>query len=269
VRYVDTGGVAPGRVHDLAAQARAIDLLRRQGLVDLELHGFTHMHPDRLAWARDANRAEVQAWYRELHVSRPDGDPLAAGLAAFERQWRGRPTTLIPPGDAFNHETMLRAGQLRLDLVCSYYLAIRAGEQWRWSQHVCSPYLDLAAPHWFTAALPVIGYFHERDVAIDGPRWFSERLDEWEAAGARRFIDFRQLTAALACRPIVELVGGEPIVELRRWPGIRSAWPVPVKVQLPGAAQPSAIMVSAEAARSRSQVTAGIELPTAVAGAGR
>jgi hypothetical protein len=240
VRYTDVAGAAPGRVHDLATQAHAIKALRRRGLADVELHGFTHMHPDRVRWARARGRAEVLAWYRELDTPSRGADPLAAALDVFGREWGTRPTTVIPPGDAWSSDTLQRALELRLDLFDSYYLAIRDGEQWWWSQHVCSPYLDLAKPSWFTAGLPVVGYFHERDVALEGVQWLVDRLAEWDEAGARRYIDFRQLAAALACRLTVELRDGVPVVHLGSPTQGQADWPVPVKVQMPGADLPVA-----------------------------
>jgi hypothetical protein len=230
VRYTDRAGVAPGRVHDLAAQAKAIEALRRRGVAEVELHGFTHMHPDRVRWSRASDRTSNVAWYRELGSSLPGIDPLRSALERFAVDWRARPTTVIPPGDEWSMETMNRALDLRLDLFDSYYLAIRNSEQWWWSQHVCSPYLDLAGDSWFTAGLPVVGYFHERDVALEGPAWFSERLDEWVAAGARRFIDFRELAVALACRPTIDLDHGTLNLDLGCPLDVVPVRSVPVKV---------------------------------------
>ncbi len=236
VRYTDVAGVSPGRVHDLATQFAAICSLRRSGLAEVELHGFTHVHPERERWAHDPERSEALGWYRELHEMKPGLDLLRPAVERFEHHWGTRPTTLIPPGDAFNAETMRRALELELDLVCSYYLALRIDREWWWSQHVCSPYLTRAHKSWFTSGLPVVGYFHEHDVAVEDAGWFAERLIEWESAGARRFIDFRQLVDALACRPTVELHEGEPGIDLGR----RSAWPVAVKSSARGRGTPIA-----------------------------
>jgi hypothetical protein len=259
VRYEDLSGIAPGRVHDLATQFDAIQALRQRGLADVELHGFTHMHPERERWARDERRSEVLEWYRELHAMHPGNDPLRPAIESFRVHWGARPTTLIPPGDAWNGETMRRAIDHGLELVCSYYLAIRNGKQWWWSQHVCSPYLDRAAEWSFASGLPVVGYFHEYDLAVYGTRWLAERLDEWEDAGAARFIDFRQLATALACRPAVEVEDGEPLVGLGRPRGARSPWPVRVKVQLRGNVRPIAVTI--DPARPASNMRAELGRP--------
>lgn len=245
IRYSDLAGAAPGRVHDLAAQARAIAALRRRGVAEVELHGFTHVHPDRVRWARDELRYELADWYRELHVTQPGVDSLSIGLKSFEQQWGSRPTTVIPPGDAWSTEAMQRALDLGFELFASYYLAIRDDRRWWWSQHVCSPYLDLADSSWFAAGLPVVGYFHERDLALYGVQWFADRLIEWEAAGARAFIDYRRLSAMLACRPAVERADGQQILRLRRPDGApRCA--VPVGVNLPAGGEPIRLTATSE-----------------------
>jgi hypothetical protein len=238
VVYRDRAGVSPGRVHDLAAQATAIDALRRRGVVELELHGFTHVHPDRKRWSRSLDRAEQLNWYRELNHVGPGADPLRVALKYFERDWSLHPTTVIPPGDAWGEHTLRRALDLGFELFDSYYLAIRHGSQWWWSQHVCSPYLDLAGESWFRAGLPVVGYFHERDIAIEGVHWFTDQLNAWERAGTRRFIDFRELAVALACRPSVRLIGGAPVVDLGLPAEVKPVRPVTVNVYLPGAERP-------------------------------
>jgi hypothetical protein len=50
---------------------------------------------------------------------------------------------------------------------------------------------------WFDAELPVVGYFHDRDIAIHGPDWLAKNLDAWVRRGACRFIDYRQLAGLL------------------------------------------------------------------------
>jgi hypothetical protein len=79
----------------------------------------------------------------------------------------------------------------------SYYLAIRDGQRFCWSQHVCAPYLTKPDAAWFDGELPVVGYFHDYELAIDGVQWMVHWLDQWEQAGARRFIDYRELAAAV------------------------------------------------------------------------
>jgi hypothetical protein len=142
--------------------------------------------------------------------------PLALGLAAFERWFDTRPVALVNPGDEWTDGVLERALALELELVSSYYLALRDGERFCWAQHVCAPYLDLPDAAWFEAELPVAATFHDRDLALHGVGWVEDWLERWEAAGARRLVDLRELAAALRLRP--RLVADGARLELRTAP---------------------------------------------------
>ena len=246
VRYEERAGHAPGTVSDGAAEYRGIQRLRAAGLAEVELHGYTHMHPDPKAWARAPDRYEAVAWYRELGraaspilAAAPAArHPLALGLAAFERWFATRPVALVNPGDEWTDEVLERALALGLELVSSYYLALRDGERFCWVQHVCSPYLDLPDAAWFDAELPVVATFHDRDVALHGVGWVEDWLERWEAAGARRLVDLRELAAALRLR--LRLAGDGSGLVLR---GAQASLPRPVPVGLwaPGRRLPTQI----------------------------
>jgi hypothetical protein len=110
------------------------------------------------------------------------------------------PTVLVFPGDAWTTGTLERALELDLLLVASYYVALRDSGRFCWAEQVCSPYLDEPERGWFAAGVPVVGYFHARDVAERGASWVSELLDRWSSAGARRLIGLRELAVALNSR---------------------------------------------------------------------
>ena len=176
------------------------------------------MSAERGQWASADDRYTEQGWYRELGRSplvesdTLEADALDLGLAALERWFGARPTTLIPPGDQFAEATLQCARRLKLSFVDSYYLALRDGERFCWCQHVCAPYLNEPAASWFEAGLPVVGYFHDYDVSQQGVRWMTRWLDAWQAAGAVRFMDFRELAAAVERR--VEIADDGNLVTL-------------------------------------------------------
>lgn len=208
VRYRDLAGHAPGTLHDYESEFRGIQALRADGLAGVELHGYTHMHPDAEAWARAPDRYTEVAWYRELGAraraalaaAPPGRHPLELGAAALERHFGAPPVALVCPGDEWTDEVIERALDLGIELVASYYLGLRDGRRLCWSQHVCAPYLDEADAAWLASELPTVGYFHDRDLALSGPAWLDSSLAAWEAAGVRRFLDLRELAAALRLR---------------------------------------------------------------------
>ncbi len=206
VKYSKAIGNGSRQVFDYTAEFRAIQNLRNRGLVEVELHGYTHMHPDRDAWKEATDKYENKMWFREFGKSSVDfinslpkeEHPLLLGIEAFRNNFHSLPSTLIFPGEAFTHSVLEIAMKTTLKLVSSYYLGIRIGHQLCWNQHVCSPYLDLADAHWFDQELPVVGYFHDFDVSKHGINWFAQQLDAWQQAGANFFIDFRELTVILS-----------------------------------------------------------------------
>ena len=213
---------ANGNPHtsDYGSELRGIAALRAAGLGDVELHGHTHIHPDVSAWLRAPDRHDEIGWYREFGrpaaaaiAERGAGrHPLELGLAALRRIFGVRPTTFVPPGDRFHDADVETALRLGFSFVESYYLAIRDGDRFLWCQHVCAPYLDLASPDWLAAGLPVVGYFHDNDVAAGGVEWVRRHLDAWADAGVERMIDFRELAAALALDLDLREREGRPVL---------------------------------------------------------
>ena len=162
------------------------------------MHGYTHLTPDRSAWLNAPDRYENIKWFRELNAEHmaftaehPDsGLPLARGLSEIEHAFRRRSTTLICPGEEFTRPALEAALNLGIKLVGSYYLGIRWRGRLCWSTHVCSPYLNQPDARWFSSGLPVIGYFHDKELAELGVTWFRRYLQQWQSCGARRFTDY-------------------------------------------------------------------------------
>lgn len=205
VTYHDRSGSMSGTTDDYTSEYRGIRELIHEHLASVELHGFTHMHPDHKAWARSPSRYEDVAWFRELGLRAntvlssisTEEHPLAQGISVLEEAFETTPTTLICPGDEWTNRALETALDLQLQFVSSYYLAMRCGDRFCWATHICAPYLDEPGSEWFAPGLPVIGYFQDRDVVENGLDWLADNLDSWRSCGARYLIDFRQLNALL------------------------------------------------------------------------
>jgi hypothetical protein len=245
-RYEDLAGHAPGAVYDYEDEHAGIAQLVAAGTAGVELHGYTHVHPDRTSWAEAPDRYESSSWYRELGPGAadvlaaldPEEHPLALGCAAIERWFGRRPTTLVCPGEEWTDAALETALDLDVSLVGSYYLALRHEGRFCWSTHVCAPYLDEPDASWFDSGLPVVGYMHDRDLAVNGAGWLDEWLGTWEALGAERFVDYAYL-AALLSSP----------VEVREGDG---GW----EVVVPGDGVPGTVRVGLRTAPSGRAVTA-------------
>jgi hypothetical protein len=241
-------------MYDYTAEYRGIQALRAAGIAEVELHGYTHIHPDGASWAVAQDRYEAQSWYRELGragepaiTARPAGEhPLALGVASLQRYFGVHPTTLIPPGDQWTNAILERALDLGLTLVSSYYLALRHGERFCWTTHVCAPYLDEPDAAWFDAGLPVVGYCHDREPALQGVDWFSRWLDRWQAAGARRLLDFRELAATVTRRLYYEEQDSTLYLTATGEQAPLLVRPPVVKLHLPSGRVPSRVLVSVD-----------------------
>ena len=242
VRYLDRAGNAPGTVNDHEAEFAGIQLFRREGLGDVELHGHTHVYPDAASWASASDRYDEVSWYRELSseaasafAARPATQhPLTLGVASLRRHFGVAPTTLVCPGHAWTPAILERALALDFDLVASAGVALRDQDRFCWCAGVVTRYLDGPAAACFDAELPVVGLFHDREPALFGTDWVTDWIDRWRAAGARRLIDFRELAAALALRMQLELFNGEWQLRIERRRPVALPRPLEVMLRFPG-----------------------------------
>jgi hypothetical protein len=239
-------------VSDYESEFRGIQSLRTKGLGDVELHGYTHIHPNTALWARALDRYEARCWYRELGrgaaptiaTQQPCDHPLSLGIAAFRQYFQVQPTTLICPGDEWTNEVLEHALKLKLQLVSSYYLALRHKERFCWSQHVCAPYLNQPDSAWFDSGLPVVGYFHDYDLAIKGVGWMSKWLNRWQSAGVKRFLDFRELAAAVRRKYSLEEHSSIFRMKIRGKSAPRLVRPLKVMIKVSDGKMPSHVSVS-------------------------
>jgi hypothetical protein len=265
VHYEDRGGHAPGTIHDYEAEFRGIQRLRSDRLGDVELHGNTHIHPDRQRWLSTDDRYETwpsTCWFRELGEPAatalaalpPEEHPLVLGVAALGEHFGIRPTTLIPPGDQWTNEVLEIALDLGMILVDSYYLAIRDTDRFCWCTHVCSPYLDKPDAAWFDSGLPVVGYFHDYEPAVYGVEWISKWLDRWQELGARRFIDFRELAAIVSRQLVLEKHDGLLSLTINDGHAPALVRPVAVNIRVPEGKVPPNVSATIDSTKISLQV---------------
>ncbi len=242
VRYEKKTGHNEKRIYDFTAEYSGIQKLRNKGLAEIEVHGFTHLHPDRMLWAEAADRYTNVSWYREFGAEKinyleqhPEHEhPLTSGLETIRNFFATDCSTLICPGDEFTNDVLGKVLQTQLIMVSSYYLAIRINHQLCWAQHICAPYLDTAESKWFDSHLPVVGYFHDFDISINGIEWFTKNLDAWKKAGAKNIIDFRQAAGKLSHLLSAELHDGKLEVATKKIANFKYVKPEIVKGFIPG-----------------------------------
>jgi hypothetical protein len=198
-----------------------------RGRVDLECHGFTHMDPDLAAWLGASDRHSNPAWYREMWPPRLAEEPSIGTQQAILRRWQdicGPGTAFVAPGEAWGVNTVTAARLQGFGLFNSWGLCRLDLPVPTWSVGVGSPYLDQADATWLEGELPVVGYWHDRDMAVSGPAWVPAQLRAWQDCGIRRFVAFSDLAAAYATEVDAAVVDGEVVV--RRAP---EHWPLRIE----------------------------------------
>jgi hypothetical protein len=258
-------------VYDYQAEHAALLGLQEQGVVELAAHGFTHMDPRLQAWLHAADAHTHPKWYREFS---PDAmrflqdipesmRPLSRSLDWIQLHFCHRPRVVIFPGEVFTTESVAAALNLDLQLVSSYYLALRHDRHFCWVQHVCAPYLDRADPAWFDAGLPVVACFHDWDISREGIDWLGRCLEQWTRAGATALIDLDDVVGRLGLRLSLDLDQERPRLTVHGTLPWNPEIPVEVELHFPGKPLPTELDIVTDGCSRRVQV-----LP-AEAGTGR
>lgn len=212
--YVRADGSVVDSRSELPEEWRAMRDGVAAGLADLECHGFTHMHPDSAAWSASADRHDDVSWFRELWPPHLAEEPSPADQVARLRAWqRGTGTSgtsLVAPGEEWGLNTLAAARSAGFQLFNSWGLCFLDRTVPTWTTGIGSPYLDEADPSWFADCLPQIGYWHDRDMVVNGPGWIGTQVDAWRECGARRAISFADLAAAY--RPIDAVLVDDEVV---------------------------------------------------------
>lgn len=226
--YVRSDGSVVDSREALPSEWAQIDDGVARGLADLECHGFTHQHPDTAAWLADADRHDDVRWYRELWPPHLPVEPSAAAQAERLRLWQqgvGLPgTSLVAPGEEWGLHTLQAARDAGFRLFNSWGLCLLDRDVPTWTTGIGSPYLDEADPSCFADCLPQVGYWHDRDMVVNGPGWIGEQLGRWRDCGARLAISFADL--ARAYEPVDAVLDRGEVV-------VRSAPDVPLRVVRP------------------------------------
>lgn len=216
--YVDRQGPRPGRRYDYESEYRGLSKGVREGILDPEVHGWSHVSPDRAGWCRAPDRYANLDWLMELAPQQ--GRPTTAEdqqriLTEGTRRivaWFGvPPSALIPPAHGVNEETDVVAREFGLRLLNGVFLSLLRPER-----VIQNGKIKTFWAHWqadgltdapLKAGYPFVVGLHDRELVRRGPEWFDGFLERWRALGVRRFITLRELAAHLGARLAASLDG--------------------------------------------------------------
>jgi len=229
--WVDADGTERSSREVNPQEWAALDRAVANGLADLECHGYTHLDPNIEEWLEAPDRFDDPYWFRELWPPRRAQEPAWQQQAERIARWQqacGPGTALVAPGEGWGLGTLKAATSRGLKLFCSWGICRLDMPVPTWSRGVGSPYLDEADTSWFETGLPVVGYWHDRDMVVNGPNWAPEQLERWRDAGARRAYAFADLARAYATP--IDAVLNDGRVEVRSKPD----FPLLVELSDPG-----------------------------------
>ncbi|MGH7494853.1 MAG: polysaccharide deacetylase family protein [bacterium] len=215
----------PGRIYDAKSvvytvhenavrmdQAAEYEILKAAApTLDFESHAHTHMEIDLECWLQAADKYSNKAWYRELYHLHDDRDLTVEETRAVLQNsadkiaaWFAKaPTTLVPPGHKISSNTLHVAGKMGFRLLAMNTVFLLDSTHYLEAGYVRNPGFE----HWqdFDASLivegfPVIGYMHDRDIALLGSAWLARGMRGWQGVGIRRFVTFRELAGLLRAK---------------------------------------------------------------------
>ena len=271
VRYRARDGLGA----DGAAQYRGIEALRREGLASVDLHGFTHLHPDRERWAAAESRGRKVGWFKEFAPENVDPwakvpeDRVASGLRMLAERFDEPPVALICPGHAWTPAVVDDAFRQGLQMVCASWFGVRNGAGFMELSGVASAALEWSPDRFLANEAPVIAWFHDRDIALHGVEWLDRALERWRSAGATRFCDLDELARALGLRMRLRRDGGGWGLEVARVSGGPLVRPFPVSLRFAGSPPETIAIETADSAfdaevTDRDRWAARVMLPAGV-----
>jgi len=179
----------------------------QNGWLDIESHGLTHVDPDITSWSKAQDRYSNFNWYHEFRhvplnkdVIEPEQQKIVQQSAEeIYSSFGVWPSSLTPSG----HEQSENSEQIALDrgfkLFSSEYNTFKKGSQAIRNGKIQSVFLENTNPEYsFSAAgYPVVGIFHDYEVAKMGVVWLNEKIQEWQNVGVKKIIPLRELCGYL------------------------------------------------------------------------
>lgn len=182
----------------------------KNGWLDIESHGLTHVDPDITSWSKAKDRYSNFNWYHEFRHVPSNRDVKQSKLQEIVRQsaeeiyssfgiW---PSALTPSG----HEQSELSEQIALDrgfkLFSSEYNTFKKGRQVVRNGKIQSVFFENTKPEFsFSAAgYPVIGIFHDYEIAQMGVVWLRKKIHEWQKVGVKKFNTLRELSGYLCSK---------------------------------------------------------------------
>lgn len=192
---------------DYIDEYRGITMGQKEGFLNIEAHGLTHLNTNVQAWLNSDDKYSNNDWwyeFRDFHRKR-DVHPQQQNYHMRESRKRltatfgVTPVTFIPPGHEMSTDTERIAQNEGFLVISSEYNSILKEELIIKNDRIPSMFLSWYKPakSYFESGYPVIGLFHDYDLIEYGNEWLEELITGWKKAGVKRFISFKELAGYL------------------------------------------------------------------------
>ncbi|MDX9979156.1 MAG: hypothetical protein RBU25_03815, partial [Lentisphaeria bacterium] len=193
VRFVRRLPDGSDRTYDYAAEFSALQETQASGRVDIESHGLNHLDPHLDHWLAAEDRYANYEWFHEFRHVVQDRDVAEAdqvrilrrGAELIRAYFGAAPCAVTPSGHHQSRTTERLAHSLGYRLFSSDWQSIDKHGTVLRNDKIPALFFESTAPtpEALSAGFPVVGVFHDYDIARHGVSWLAESLAAWKAAG--------------------------------------------------------------------------------------
>jgi hypothetical protein len=207
VTFVKRHGGNLDRTYDYHSEFLAIKEGIRTGSLDIESHGLTHVDTNTDSWYRARDRYDNLKWYHEfrhVHDNRDAADDdqtkmLRDSAEAIEEVWGIRPVAVTPSGHEQSKNSERIARDTGYKLFSSDYNAVLKNNMILRNDKIKSIFFEStrADRSMADSGYPIVGVFHDYEIANRGLSWLELCLSSWKKEGINRFMTLRELAGYL------------------------------------------------------------------------
>jgi len=207
VVYTKNNGSNESIVYDYTTEFAALKAGLESGWLDIESHGLTHLDTRTEAWLTAEDRYTNWCWWHEFRHVLDNRDcttveqqyVLRNSVRLIEDFFSISPSAVTPSG----HEQSVNSEQIAHDcgfkLFSSEYTSVKKNNLVVRNDKLQSVFLASVVPDpaYSHAGYPIIGVFHDNEIATLGTSWLEQTLNDWAKIGYDRFITLRELAGYL------------------------------------------------------------------------
>jgi hypothetical protein len=200
--YHDINGALPGVIHNYSKEFNLLDNGVKQGSIDMQSHGWTHLNYNSEKWAAAEDRYDEYSWFREFYDMYHE--KAVTEKAQINALWHSRrdiknwfgifPNVLVPPGHGISPNTFNLALNSGFDLIMmENYVVFKDGDDLRINRRIVSQLPDKEKESYISNGNPIVVYFHAKDISENGHEWLQDLIGSLKSLGINRIISIREL----------------------------------------------------------------------------